>query len=185
MKITPKKLEGLFEIIPDVYTDNRGFLARIFEEREFENIGFSGKWTEVSHHHTDKKHILRGLYVQRPPFSEGKLLRVIKGEMLWVSVDVRKGSKTFGLWDSTILSEKEKNVLFTARGFAHGCVSLTDDVDLIIQSDNYFSKDHGAGIVWDDKDLGIDWQLGGATPFISDRDKAYPSFEEFKAKYNA
>lgn len=127
--------------------------------------------------------MLRGLYVQRSPFSEGKLLRVIRGEMLWVSVDVRKNSKTFGQWDSVVLSDKRKNLLCTARGLAHGCLSLTDGVDLIIKSDNYFSAEHGVGIAWNDGDLNIDWGLKGSAPLISERDKAYPSFQEFKKKY--
>lgn len=183
MEIKKKKLEGFIELIPEVYEDERGFLARLYDERIFKNLGLPIRWTEESHHHTRKDGILRGLYVQLPPFSEGKLLRVTKGGMLWVSVDVRKGSKTFGLWDSVILSDKTKNLLFAAPGLAHGCLSLTDDVDLIIKSDNYFSAEHGVGIVWNDTDLNIDWNLKGDIPFISERDKNYPTFREFKEKY--
>lgn len=180
MEIKKKKIDGFVELIPEVYEDDRGFLARLYDERVFKELGFPTEWTEESHHHTRRKNILRGLYVQVPPFGEGKLLRVIKGEMLWVSVDVRKNSKTFGQWDSIVLSNKTKNLLLTARGLAHGCVSLTDEVDLIIKSDNYFSAEHGRGIIWNDMDLNIDWNLNGAIPFISERDKGYPSFEEFK-----
>jgi dTDP-4-dehydrorhamnose 3,5-epimerase len=183
MEIKKRKLDGLIELVPEVHEDERGFLARVYDERLFEKLGLPTKWTEISHHHTNKKNIVRGIYVQLPPFSEGKLLRVTKGEMLWVSVDVRKGSETFGAWDSIVLSEKRKNLLLAARGFAHGCVSLTDDVDLVIGSDNYFSAEHGVGIVWNDADLNIDWHLGGATPFVSERDKGYHSFLEFKEKY--
>lgn len=179
MEIQKKGLDGFVEIIPEVYEDGRGFLARLYDERAFENLGLPTRWTEESHHHTAKKYILRGLYVQFPPFSEGKLLRVVRGEMLWVSVDVRKNSKTYGAWDSVVLSETRKNLLSTARGFAHGCLSLTDGVDLIIKSDNYFSREHGAGIIWNDKDLNIDWNLNGITPYISERDKGYQTFREF------
>lgn len=183
MEIKKKKLEGFIEIVPEVYEDERGFLARLYDERIFKDLELPTKWTEESHHHTRKKGILRGLYVQLPPFSEGKLLHVTKGEMLWVSVDVRKGSKTFGLWDSVILSDKVKNLLCVASGLAHGCLSLTDDVDLIIKSDNYFSAEHGVGIIWNDVDLNIDWNLGGNAPFLSERDKNYSSFKAFKEKY--
>lgn len=178
-----KKIDGLWEITPETYQDERGFLARIYDEKMFKDLGFDAKWMEVSHHHTSRKNILRGLYTQLPPFSEGKLLRIIKGEMLWVSVDLRKESKTFGQWESVVLSEKNKNVLVTARGFAHGCLSLTDNVDLLIQSDNYFSVDHGVGIAWNDPELNIDWELNGIMPYISERDSKYPSFKEFKEKY--
>ncbi len=183
MQVRKKKIDSIFELIPETYKDDRGFLARIYEERAFKELGMPTHWTEESQHRTNKKNILRGLYVQQAPFSEGKLLRVLRGEMLWVSLDVRKGSKTFGQWESVVLSEKEKNILITARGFAHGCVSLTDDVDLLIQSDNYFSAEHGIGILWNDPDLKIDWQLKGAEPFVSERDKRYPAFADFKKKY--
>lgn len=182
VEISKKKVEGLAELTPEVYADDRGFLARIYDKRFFKELGLPTEWAEESHHHTAKKHILRGLYVQRAPFSEGKLLRVIKGEMLWVSVDVRKESKTFGVWDSVILSEKNKNMLCAPRGLAHGCISLSDNVDLLIKSDNYFSAEHGIGIIWNDKDLNIDWKLGGAVPFISERDRGYQTFLEFKNK---
>ncbi len=184
MKIKRRGIDGIFELVPEIYKDERGFLARIYEEREFEKLGLPTHWTEESHHHTARKNIVRGLYVQQAPFSEGKLLRALHGEMLWISLDVRKGSKTFGKWESVVLSEREKNILVTARGFAHGCISLTDGVDLLIQSDNYFSAEHGIGILWNDAELGIDWQLRGTDPFVSERDKKYPPFADFKKKYN-
>jgi dTDP-4-dehydrorhamnose 3,5-epimerase len=184
MEIKKGKLDGFVEVISEVFEDDRGFLARIYNERIFKEMGLPTVWREESHHHTARKNILRGLYVQREPFPEGKLLRVIRGEMLWVSVDVRSGSKTFGEWDSVVLSEKKKNLLCTARGFAHGCLSLTDGVDLLIKSDNFFSAEHGVGFLWNDKDLNIDWQLNGAIPFVSERDKGYASFQEFKNKYS-
>ena len=183
IEIKKKKLDGLIELVPEVFEDERGFLARIYDERIFKKFGLPTEWMEESHHFTRKKHTLRGLYTQRPPFSEGKLLRVIRGEMLWVSVDVRTDSRTFGQWDSIVLSGSGKNMLYATRGFAHGCVSLTDDVDLLIQSDNYFSSEHGIGIIWNDKDMNIDWNLGGITPFVSERDGGYSSFKEFKEKY--
>lgn len=183
MKVKKGKIDGFIELLPQVYEDERGFLARIYDERIFKDLGLSTVWTEESHHHTKKKGILRGLYIQLPPFSEGKLLRVIRGEMLWVSVDLRKDSKTFGIWESVVLSEKKKNLLYTTRGFAHGCLSLTDGVDLIIKSDNYFSEEHGVGIIWNDKELGINWGLGERELFISARDKNYPDFADFRKKH--
>lgn len=183
MELKKGKLDGFVEVISEVFEDDRGFLARIYDERIFKELGLPTVWREESHHHTKRKNILRGMYVQSDPFAEGKLLRVIRGEMLWVSVDVRGGSKTFGQWDSVVLSDKRKNLLCTARGFAHGCLSLTDGVDLLIKSDNFFSAEHGAGFLWNDKDLNIEWQLKDETPFVSPRDKGYQSFREFKEKY--
>ena len=179
MEAIKKKSDGLLELLPRPYEDDRGFLARIYSEREFRERGFPTVWKEISHHHTAKKNILRGLYIQDPPYAEGKLLRVIRGEMLWVSVDVRRESETFGQWDSLVLSEEKKNLLLAVPGFAHGCLSLTDSVDLIILSDNYYSAGYGAGIAWNDPELGIDWGLNGTTPIISERDKNNPSLRAF------
>ncbi len=183
MKIKKKKLGGILEFSLHMYDDDRGFIARIYDEREFKKAKLPIHWRETTQQHWNKKNILRGLYVQPGKYSEGKLLRVIKGELLWVSVDLRKGSKTFGRWDSTILSEKARNILYTARGFAHGGISLTDYVDLILQTDNYYAEKHGIGIVWNDSELNIDWKLNEATPIISEGHKKYPTFAEFKKKY--
>ena len=183
IQIKKKKLKGFLEIIPEPYMDERGFLSRLYDEKIFKSLGLNTKWTEESHHHTYRKYTLRGLYTQLPPFSEGKLLRVIRGKLLWMVVDLRKNSKTFGQWDSVILSDESRNSMYTPRGFGHGCLSLTDDVDLLIKSDNYFSLKHGVGIIWNDKDLNINWNLKGNKPFISERDKNYPAFKVFKKKY--
>lgn len=184
IQIRKGTLDGFIEIIPEIYEDERGFLVRLYDERIFKNLELPTKWTEESHHHTRRRHILRGLYTQLPPFSEGKLLRVISGEMLWVSVDVRRNSSSYGSWDSVILSSTCKNLLYVARGFAHGCLSLTDGVDLLIKSDNYFSQEHGIGFAWNDPNLTIDWRLNGATPYVSERDREYPSFREFTQRCN-
>lgn len=183
MKIKKKRFDGFIEIIPEPYKDERGFLTRLYDEKIFKSFGLNTKWVQESHHHTYKKYTLRGLHVQLPPFSEGKLLRVIKGKLLWVVIDLRKNSKTFGQWDSVILSDEVKNSIYIKRGFGHGCVSLTDNVDLVIKSDNYFSSKHGVGIIWNDKELNINWQLGKNLPLISERDKNYLTFKEFKKKY--
>lgn len=183
-EIRKKKLEGLLEIIPIIYRDKRGFLSRLYEERIFKKFGLNIKWTEDLHHHTNKKYTLRGLYIQRPPLTEGKIIRAIRGKALWVVVDVRKGSKTFGQWDGVVLSAKKMNLLYTPKGLAHGTISLTDDVDLVIKGDTYFSaEEHGIGIRWDDPGLNIDWMLDGHKPIISKDHQNYMSFKEFKRRY--
>lgn len=182
--IKKKKLEGLIEIFPDIYKDDRGFVTRFYEKRVFQELGLNTEWTEDLHHHTNKKYTLRGLYIQAPPFTEGKIMRAIKGKMLWIVVDVRKDSPTFGQWDSAVLDEEKMNLLYTPRGLAHGALSLTDDVDLVIKGDTYFSaEEHGIGIRWNDPELNIDWGLEGKEPIISEEHKNYPSFKEFKEKY--
>ncbi len=183
INIAKKKLDGLTEITLHTFEDDRGFSARIFDDRDFQKAGFPTRWTEITRQYSNKKNIVRGLYVQPDPYGEGKLLSATRGEVLWVSVDVRKGSKTFGEWDSTVLSGTRKNLLLASRGFAHGCNSLTDDAEILIMSDSYFAAEHGVGILWNDGELNIDWQLHGATPFVSEAHQKYPSFADFRKKY--
>lgn len=184
-KIKKKKLDGFMEIIPKAHTDKRGFLVRLYDKEIFQKFGINAKWVQESHSHTSKKHTLRGLHVQLPPFSEEKLIRAINGKILWVAVDLRKNSKTFGKWDYVVLSGQLKNIIYVSRGFAHGCLSLSDNCDLVIKSDNYFSQNHSTGIIWNDKDLNIEWGLKRKVPLISKRDKNYLTFKEFKQKYGA
>lgn len=184
MKIIKHKIEGVREIVNEVYTDFRGFFVRIYDEKVFKDAGLDLKLVQQSHSNVEKKNTLKGFHIQLPPYTESKLIRAIKGEVKWIVVDMRKDSKTFGKWDATIISDKLKNVLYIERGFAHGSITLTDDVELLIETDNYFSPDHGVGINWKDKDLDIDWGLNGETPIMLDRDNNYPSFKEFKRRYD-
>lgn len=180
MEIRPLALAGLFEIAPAVRRDHRGSLARLFDVDAFAAAGLTTAWVQESRSSTAKRHTVRGLHATLPPSVEGKTITALHGRMLWVSLDVRKASATFGRWASLELDAERSNTLYAARGFAHGCVSLADDCELLLRSDMRFVEQHGMGIVWDDPDLAIDWQLGGATPVISDRDRQYPTFKHFK-----
>ena len=184
MKITKKRLDGMYEITaPENFVDKRGFMRRVFDDRFFKEQGIVLSWKQQSLSYTATKNVIRGLYVQLSPFTEAKLVTLISGEMFWVSVDLRKNSPTFGKWDSAVLSRERVSALFVQRGFAHGCLSLTDDCYVLLNADNYHSDEHGRGIAWDDKDLGIDWPLNGSIPMISDRHKAYQCFHDFVDKF--
>ncbi len=184
MKIQERNLKGIFEIIAPPFTDHRGYMARLFDDKIFADAGLNIKWVQESRSHTVKKNTVRGLHVSLPPSLEGKTITAIKGKVLWVVVDMRKGSETFEKWDSIVLSDELNNTLYAQRGFAHGCLSLTDNCDLLLRADNYFSDKHGTGIVWNDKELNIDWRVDDALPVIvSERDSQHPTFKEFKEKY--
>ena len=181
MQIIKRKIKGLFEVIPSPNKDNRGFFMRTYDEAIFKEAGLNTKWIQESISHTEKKHTVRGLHVSLPPSLEGKTITAIKGMVLWVVVDVRKDSPTFGQWDSIVLSEEKCNTLYAESGFAHGCISLTDNCDLFLRADNVYH--HGTGILWNDNELNIDWKLGDEEPIISERDKVYDTFKEFKDKH--
>ena len=180
MNIQRKKLDGLFEITLDPKRDDRGFFMRLFDDKIFRDAGLNTNWQQESRSFTAKKNTLRGLHVSLPPSVEGKMIHALHGKMLWVSVDLRLKSKTFGQWDSIILDGQKPSWLVASRGFGHGCLSLEDSCDLLIKADTPYSEIHGTGIRWDDPELKIDWKLETKAPLISPKDQTYGSFQEFQ-----
>lgn len=183
MRIEPRRLKGIFEITPSPHLDARGYMVRLFDSEIFRQAGLETTWVQESRSHTRWKHTLRGLHVSLPPVLEGKTITAIHGEVLWVVVDMRRGSETFGQWDAVVLSSERHNTLCAQRGFAHGCLSLTDECDLFLRADTSFSEQHGTGILWNDEELGIDWGLDGVEPLVSERDRLYPTFKKFRERY--
>ncbi len=183
MRFERRELPGLYAVVFDTVRDHRGSLAKPFEAGAFESEGLSMDWRQVIHSHTSARNTLRGLYVQRAPYQEAKLVAATRGEMYWVVVDVRKDSPTFGRWESTILTADSNEALLIERGFAHGCLSLSDQVDLLLLADNDHSDSHSVGIAWNDSELGIDWPLQGGEPIISEAHGANPPFSDFKKRY--
>lgn len=183
MMVGKLKLGGLYKINEKPRIDNRGFLRRLYDKKIFEKFHFNADWVQLSHVYTERKNTLRGLHVALEPYLEAKLVTVLRGKVLWIAADLRTHSRTFGSWDSTELSSKENDMLLINRGFGNGCLSLTDQCDLVIMSDNYFSEENSTGIIWNDPDLNIDWQLGDAAPIISERDRNYGTFKEFELRH--
>ncbi|KKU60162.1 MAG: hypothetical protein UX81_C0003G0022 [Parcubacteria group bacterium GW2011_GWA2_47_12] len=182
MKIFPRKLSGAFEVVTEVFSDNRGSMERIYDKSIFESFtGFD--FVQDSLSYTKKKNTVRGFHVSLPPSQEGKIITAAHGKMLWVIVDIRKGSHTFGQWDMIVLSPEKRNMLCVTRGFAHGCLSLTDDACVSIKADNSFSDEHVTGIIWNDPTLKIDWPLNGAEPIISEAHRKLGTFADFVNKY--
>ncbi len=178
-------MDGVYEILAETHKDFRGLLALTYTEKLMKEAGLNTQWKEEYHSKTLKKFTVRGLYIQRPPYVEGKMITAVRGELRWIYLDLRKGSGTFGKWGSLILSENQCNSLYLAPGFAHGCVSVSDDCDVYIKADNLYSHSHGIGIAWNDKDLNIDWGLCGNAPLVSETHAQYPGFKEFRKQYGA
>jgi len=184
MKIKKLGINGVYEIESEGCEDDRGFISHVYSAALLEEHGLNSTWVKEYHSHTKKKYTVRGLYIQLPPHVEGKLITASKGKMMWVFADLRKESESFGKWDSVILSEKYRNSLYLPQGFANGCVSLSDNCDVYIKADNHYSEAHGVGIIWNDKELKIDWRLHGNDPLISEAHRQYKTFKEFKDKYS-
>lgn len=177
MEFIEKKLKGTFEIKLKPIGDNRGFFMRTFDDKLFEAAGLGYKWVQENHSKSEKKGIIRGLHLQLPPFAETKLIRAISGEVLDVFVDLRKESPTFGQWDSVLLSEKTYNYVLVPRGFGHAICTLTENCEIIYKVDNYYSPEHEVGIIWDDKDINIEWPV--SNPVLSKKDKNNMTLKEF------
>ena len=163
----------------DRVVDERGGLVRHFDAQIGQTFGMKPP-RQILESHTSRRLTLRGLHCQTQPHSEAKLIMPLAGEMFWVAVDLKRDSATFGAWRGFHLRAEVPEALFVPRGCGHGCLSLTDDVSLLIIADNDFSATSGVGIVWDDPDLAIDWPLDGNQPFLSDAHAAFPSFASFR-----
>ena len=170
MKITTTAIEGVVILEPKVFGDERGYFFESFSQREFEEKVC--KTTFVQDNESSSRYgVLRGLHFQKPPHAQAKLVRVVKGKVLDIALDIRKGSPTFGHHVSIELSGENKRQLFIPRGFAHGFAVLSDEVVFQYKCDNYYVPHSEGGILWNDPALGIDWKLPEEDVILSEKDK--------------
>ena len=157
MKVTLLKISDVKLIEPDVFEDERGFFYESFNQQKFnEAIGENITFVQDNHSKSSKG-VLRGLHYQEAPFAQGKLVRVISGEVFDVAVDIRRDSPTYGQWVSEILSAENKKQLWIPRGFAHGFISLQDDTEVLYKTDNFYSKPHEKVIHYNNNNFKIIW----------------------------
>lgn len=170
MKVTDTKIPDVKIIEPTVFEDERGYFFESFNHMKFEEA-IGRKVTFVQDNHSQSvKGVLRGLHYQLPPHAQGKLVRVIQGEVFDVAVDIRKSSPTFGKWVGETLSAENKKQLWIPEGFAHGFLTLSDTADFLYKTTDYYAKEHERAIRWDDETLSIGWPLVGQ-PRLSEKDK--------------
>ena len=178
MKVTQTKLAGVLVIEPRVFGDERGFFFESFNQRAFdEAVGAHVDFVQ-DNHSKSSRNVLRGLHYQLPPKAQGKLVRVVQGEVFDVAVDLRKNSKTFGQWVGETLSAENKKQLWIPAGFAHGFLTLSETAEFLYKTTDYYSPEHERCIRWDDPGLAIQWPLLHS-PTISDKDKSGISFAEY------
>ncbi len=182
MNFIETKIKDLIILEPTVYRDKRGYFFESFNKKKFEkkigNISFVQDNESKS-----SKGVLRGLHFQKPPFDQAKLVRCIQGKVLDVAVDIRKGSKTFGKYVTVELSEENKRQLFIPRGFAHGFLSLSDSSIFSYKVDEVYAPEYDAGIIWNDKELNIDWGILHNQVLVSEKDSNLPYFTDFKSPF--
>ncbi|MFC0603420.1 dTDP-4-dehydrorhamnose 3,5-epimerase [Winogradskyella pulchriflava] len=181
MIIKETKLKGCYIIKPEVFKDKRGYFIESFNKYKFyKNTGLDINFVQDNESQSSKG-VLRGLHYQTGKFAQAKLVRVIKGRVLDVVVDLRPDSKTFGKHISTILSETNKTQIFIPKGFAHGFFTLEDMTIFSYKCDNYYNKKAEAGVIYSDKKLNVDWGFTDVNELIiSEKDLLLPTFENAK-----
>lgn len=182
MNIKATTLEGCFIIEPKVLNDERGYFFESFHQKKFQELtGVKTQFVQ-DNQSLSQRGVLRGLHFQTGEFTQSKLVKVIKGSVLDVAVDLRKDSSTFGKHFSILLSEKNKLQLFIPRGFAHGFVVLENDTIFSYKCDNYYNKSAEGGVMYNDPDLDIDWMLEEDEIILSEKDKRLSYFKDFLDK---
>jgi len=180
MKITTTQIPDLLILEPKVFHDDRGYFYESYNETKFIDLGFTVQFKQDNISRSIKN-VLRGLHFQRPPYSQGKLVQVLRGSVLDVAVDLRKDSKTYGQHFKIELSEKNKKLFYIPPGFAHGFLTLEDDTIFSYKCTNVYNKESEDGLMWNDSNIGIDW--GIQSPLLSEKDIDYTDFKSFTSPF--
>jgi dTDP-4-dehydrorhamnose 3,5-epimerase len=181
MKFIAGDIQGLFILEPTIYEDDRGWFFESFHQERFqENTGYTQSFVQDNESFS-RKDVLRGLHFQLPPMAQAKLVKVLKGRVLDVAVDIRKDSATYGQYQKIELSDSNRRMFFIPEGFAHGFLALSDEVIFQYKCSNFYSPEHDSGIVWNDTDLNIDWGINN--PLISQKDFQLKNFSTFASAF--
>lgn len=176
-------IPDLYIIDCKVFGDNRGYFMETYSKDEFHNAGLTMEFVQ-DNESKSKKGVLRGLHFQTK-HTQGKLVRVVKGEVYDVAVDLREGSPTFGKWEGVLITEENKRQFYIPEGFAHGFLVLSEEAIFTYKCTDYYAPDYDSGVLWNDPDIGIIWPLDQIDHIIlSEKDKVQQSLKEFKASEN-
>jgi dTDP-4-dehydrorhamnose 3,5-epimerase len=176
MKVVETGFEGLFVLEPRVFADERGYFFESFNSQTFKSNGLDFDWVQDNQSHS-KHGVIRGLHFQKPPHAQTKLIRVLKGEVVDVVVDLRHSSPTYGKSFSVVLSSQNKLQLLVPKGFAHGFSVLSEEADVMYKCDALYNKETESGILFNDPLLGIDWQVSQDKMIVSEKDLILPAFD--------
>lgn len=173
------QIQDIILLTPDRKIDHRGFFSETYNRKTFENLGINANFVQDNHSTSTNAYVLRGLHFQKPPFGQGKLVRVIHGSILDVALDIRRNSPTYGHHVSAILSAENWRQMWIPEGFAHGFCTLEENTQISYKVTEHYSGDHDCGIAYNDPALAIDWHLpSGIEPVLSDRDMHHPNFAQ-------
>lgn len=180
LKVTTTKLQDVKIIEPALFGDSRGFFTETYSDRDFKEAGINFDFIQDNQSLSSQAGVLRGLHFQRGKAAQTKLIRVVTGAVLDLIVDVRKGSPTYKKWEGYIISASNHRQLLVPKGFAHGFVTLTDNVNFLYKCDNYYDAEADGGFSFKTPELGIQWPIDFDQAITSEKDAAQPSFTEFE-----
>lgn len=177
MNVIDTAIEGVKIIEPRVFNDSRGYFFESFSQREFDEKVAKVVFVQDNESKSTAG-VVRGLHFQRPPYTQAKLVRVVKGKVLDVAVDIRKGSPTYGKYVAVELSEENKRQFFIPKGFAHGFAVLSDEAVFQYKCDEFYAPESEGAIAWDDPDIGIDWKVPQEDRILSEKDAHHPRLKD-------
>lgn len=178
MQVLPRAIPDVKLIVPKKFGDARGFFSEVYNRKGLADAGIDHDWVQDNHSLSVPSGVVRALHFQLPPMAQAKLVRVIRGEIFDVAVDIRRNSPTFGQFVAEVLSAENWAQLYVPVGFAHGFVTLKPNTEVIYKVSAPYSPPHERGIIWDDPTLNIPWGVDAAAAVLSDRDRVHPRFAD-------
>ena len=175
MNLIKTTLDGLVVLKPTIFKDNRGYFMESYNQKNINKLLGNVNFVQDNESESSRG-VLRGLHFQKPPYAQAKLVRCLKGSVLDVVLDLRKDSKTYGIFETILLTEENKKQLFIPKGFAHGFVVLSETAIFSYKVDNYYNPESESGVLWNDLDLNIDWKINKKEIIVSEKDKSLPTF---------
>lgn len=175
-------IHGVMVFEPDVFEDSRGYFFEAYNEKKFLEAGIDFRWVQ-DNQSSSAYGVIRGLHYQLPPFAQSKIVRVLRGKILDVVVDIRTGSPTFGKSYCKVLSAKNRRQLFIPKGMAHGFSVLSEKAEVIYKCDAYYNKESEAGIIYNDPELNIDWRIPESEIIVSEKDRQLPLMKDCKNRF--
>jgi dTDP-4-dehydrorhamnose 3,5-epimerase len=179
LDVRKTEIDGVLLLTPKRWADARGFFVETWNAERFREAGLPATFVQDNHSHSVEAETVRGLHFQAPPRAQGKLVRVLRGAVVDVAVDIRRGSSTYGAHVRALLSADNGAQLFVPAGFLHGFATLEPKTDVAYKVTDYYSQAHDGGVIWNDPDLAIDWGVDPARAVLSDKDAKAPRFADF------
>jgi dTDP-4-dehydrorhamnose 3,5-epimerase len=183
LSATPLAIPEVLMVQPSKLGDHRGYFLETFSHRDFGRLGIGNKFVQDNQSFSAQRGTVRGLHFQQPPHAQAKLIRVLRGAIFDVAIDLRRGSPTFGRWCGATLTADSGNQLFVPRGFAHAFCTLQPDTEVTYKVDDYYAPECDAGLIWNDPDIGIDWPIAAEEAVLSEKDGRLPRLAAFESPF--